>query len=232
MNEKASQFRSKRDVKALGLQADQNHTALQQMQQLVMGLSLKTFELETKLRHAENVARLCEYRTRAIVGLMEGGQPVGEKSVIRRIMQFQEEEFEKGSALDDQQRNLEVVTSETAQSGMIAITTIRLFKDGAELEDERVVRSKIELGRNELFKGLDEAIIGLQIGESKSFPLNIQDKTDSAEVTLLGLRRAQTPEPELEATQITEKITNASEQEVDGQAVEGKEDAFDQDDAS
>jgi len=232
MNEKASQFRSKRDVKALGLQADQNHTALQQMQQLIMGLSLKTLELESKLRHAENVARLCEYRTRAIVGLMEGGQAIGEKSVIRRIMQFQEEEFEKGSALDDQQRNLEEVTNEVAQSGMIAITTIRIFKDGAELEDERVVRSKIELGRNELFKGLDETIIGLQIGESKSFPLNIQDKTDLAEVTLLGLRRAQAPESKIDATQTSEKITNAAEQAADRQAAQGKEDAFDQDDVS
>lgn len=192
MNSRANEFR-KRNVKQSQAQTEANTDMLTQIQQLIYSMSYKQFETENKLKRLENAARIADYRSLALAKLLEN-QGISEEVVTGKIMELQAEDFDQNSLVDDSQRNLTVVSDRAAQQGDIVITSIRLFKGDKELTEEKIVRSKIELGKKEIFDGaVDDAVVGLFIGLEKTFDLKIGDKVDRATVTLLGIREAKAP---------------------------------------
>jgi len=195
-------------VSAVAQQNAQSIQALAQVQQMVYGLSYKLFDLEQKLTQAENVAKVADYRSQALSNVLAKAS-IGftDDTISNEIISLQEKDFDTNSAADDVRRGLENADTETAANDLHAITTISVFKDGVELKDERIVRSKVEIGKAELFNGdLDAALVGLKVGDSKDFPLVIGNRIDTARVTLLGLRRA----PAIAAVEMTEAHTEIS----------------------
>jgi hypothetical protein len=198
MNKKAMDFRS-RNTKQAALQANANLEILQRLQQMIYGMSYKLFQLEQEFNSTKAQARVADYRSLATANLLKTGGTFSERQLIEAIFELQAKDFEEQSARDDQEKNLEVVTDQAASNDQHAITTVRLFKDGKEIEDQRIVRSKVVLGRNELFAGFDEQVLGMTLGETKRFKTDKFPHFDEAEVTLLGLRKAR-PQPEPSAT--------------------------------
>ena len=160
-----------------------------QTKKMLLGLAGRIYSLERKLNALFPVAKKADWRSLALVKVMADRSMVQEQEVVDMAERLQKEFFEKESDREDQQKGLVPSDTDVAEDGMFVITSLRVFKDGKELEDERIVRSKIELGVYELFPELDDAIRGMRIGESKRFPLNLQQQTDEAEVTLIGLRK-------------------------------------------
>lgn len=199
-NDKASTFR-KRQLKTIGAQSDQNTSALKNLQQMAYSLAMRVFQMENDLRQLRNqvdratsISKASEYRSLALSKLLTE-KIVDEQALNAEIERMQIEDFEENSRVDDSRRSLQAVDDQVAENGLFAVTTLRFYKTGEELKKEKIVRSKIELGKEELFQGVDAAVIGLKVGESRRFPLNIENQVDEAEVTLLGLRKAP-PKPE------------------------------------
>jgi len=192
--------------------SEANQSAIAQLQQMVLGMSYKLYELETKLQRAENVARVADTRSTALQNLVSKAG-ISQEDVMAEIMSIQANDFEEASAADDAKRGLEKVedANATAAIGQHAIMTLSFFKDGSEIIEERIVRSKIELGKKELLgELLDDAVIGMKVGESKEISLDIAGKIDTAKVTLLGLRNAPAAEAAPAEGQAAEN-TGASE---------------------
>lgn len=184
---KAKEFRN-RKLNALGEQQKQQGL---QVQQMLMSLSMKLFKMDQQLQslsQAATIAKVADWRSLALQKLL-ADKGITEDMVVAKVMELQEAHFEEQSAADDKERNLVAPAPETAaEKGMYAITTIKLYKDGKELDTQRVVRSKVAIGKKELVEELDNSLLGMKAGETKRFALNLGDKTDEAEVTLLGLR--------------------------------------------
>ena len=168
---------------------NQNTQALQQIQQMVFGMSYKMYELEQKLQRADQVARIADTRSMALQKLVSKAG-ISEAEVMAEVMNIQEIDFDIASKSDDATRGLtDAGADAAATTGQAAITTISFFKDGVEVTDERIVRSKIELGKKELLNGLlDDVITGMKVGDTKDFEFTLTNKINSGKVTLLGLR--------------------------------------------
>jgi len=203
-NVKAERYK-KRHQKQVAAQTEVNTDQLNSNKRIIAGLAMKLYEMEQKvqrmskrLERAEATARYADYRSSALSTLLQASGTYSEESILNEIESLQIKDFETNSSLDDQQNNLEDAGNGPAENGQQAILTLKLLKDGKELITERVVRSKIELGKNEMLPGIDEALVGMNVGESKRVPLDLQGKTDEAEITLLGLRKAK-PAPAADA---------------------------------
>jgi hypothetical protein len=200
-NQKMQEFR-KRSQKEAVLNQQKQGQDIQQMFKMLLGLASRLYAAERRMNALFPTAKIADWRSLAIMKLLDEEahkiQPaqlnITEARVIAKAEQLQVETFEADSAEDDIARKLEPVSSEaSAAKGMFAVATMKLYNKGQELEEQRVVRTKIEIGMAELFPELDEVVVGMKVGESKRFPFSLQGKTDEAEVTLLGLRKK--PEP-------------------------------------
>jgi hypothetical protein len=194
VNNKAQEYK-KRQAKVAGAQADMNANKLDGQQRMITGIAMKVYELETKLNRltqrlsgAEATARYADYRSSALTTLLQNSGTYSEAAVLNEIEVLQVKDFEANSEVDDQRNNLEVFNG-AAETGLQAIVSLKFFKDGSELHTERVVRSKMELGKNEILPGVDEAVTGLTPGQTKRIAIDLQGKTDEMEITLLGLRK-------------------------------------------
>ncbi|NBP02991.1 MAG: hypothetical protein EBU90_23340 [Proteobacteria bacterium] len=202
MNKRAERFRGRKTVQeALQKEADSKST----LQQGFIGLAQEVFSQKTQInrllsemRNLRSKADAAHYLSRALNNLMPSKIP--QDQVLGEIERLQVEDFNEASKEDDTARNLVDASDETAQNGLHAIIQMNTFKDGKEIVDERMVRSKIEIGKVELLQEIDELLVGMKVGERKRFPLNIQGKTDEAEVVLIGLRKKQEVAQEAQAT--------------------------------
>ncbi len=204
-NKKMTDFRKGKNeiaTKGAAKQAIANMDVLFQrvetLTNLVLGVSKKMFEMDGRLRTATRTSNACDWRTLAIVDIMDEmakhGHPGFSKNIIAaRAEKLQVENFEKDAAEFDRINGLIAVVGH-AENGHYATVSIDYFKDGVKLDDQKTVRSKIHLGQHELFPELDEQIMGMKVGEKKMFPLNMMGMTDSAELELLDLKKAQPKE--------------------------------------
>ncbi len=194
-NTKAELYK-KRHAKQVAAQTEVNTNQLQNNQRMIAGLAMKLYSLEqsvqrlqSRLDKAEASARYADYRSSALSTLLQASNTYSEEAILAEIEKLQIADFEINSSLDDQKNNLKDAGNGPAENGQQAILILKLLKDGKELISERVVRSKIELGKNELLPGVDEAVVGMSVGETKQVAMDLQGKTDQAEITLLGLRK-------------------------------------------
>lgn len=200
MNSRMTDFR-KRDVKEVHLNSEKQQTNINQLFRLILGLTNRLFQLEQKLLPLLPVAKAADWRSLAIMKMLSetvdsnGNVLITEDAISNKIESLETEFFDKENLLDDQKRGLLIADEDVAADGHFVIATINIFKDGKELPEERVVRTKLELGAHELFPELDDAIRGMKVGEIKKFPLDLQGRTDTAELKLLGLRN---PKPKEE----------------------------------
>lgn len=206
MNKKAQAFRNKNH---LGQQTESNTQNLEQLGQIMMPLAMKVFEIEKtvaslnrQLNESKATAKAAEYRARALQNLSTHS----ESTVRAEIVTLQKKDFQIQSDLDDQYRGL-TVTEGTATEGQFAIVTGKVFKDGVELENEEVIGSKLELGKDELFKGIDEAIFGMAVNEIKMATFKVQEQEYQFHFQLLGLRNKPVQET-TEGNQSEEAQTN------------------------
>lgn len=171
----------------------------QNLQKMILNLAARLYRLERRVNEDYFAkARIADWRSLAIMKLMDeqsvealqkGFPGITEEMVIQKAEQLQTEDFEKDSAEQDRVKGLVVCDDETAANGHYAIGTMKVFKDGVELEEQRIVRTKFEVGLAEHFPEVDEAVRGLKVGESRRFKLALQNKTDEAEFFLTGLRK-------------------------------------------
>lgn len=166
-----------------------------QNSQISMALAQKVFELEKKLNdQAEDIKRIKKtadhagWRARALAQLAPKFG-IEESLLEDTIAALQNLDYDSLSDADDKNRNLEIITEGEAQNGMIAVRAFKFFKGGNELRNERLNRSKAELGQNQVVNGVDELTVGMKIGETKRAPLELQGITDEVEITLIGLRK-------------------------------------------
>lgn len=190
-NSRANQWsgNGKKQSKEAVAQEQLNAEALGGLRQMVFQMYQSLVGVESRLDRVQGTARAADYRARALERLLANDQ-ISKETVGATIVTLQEEDFEQNSALDDAQKNLENATG-PATNGLTAITTIRMFKNGKELTDERVVRSKIVLGEGKIFRPeFDNEIIGMNVGQARivADPLG-NGSIDEAEITLLGLRQ-------------------------------------------
>lgn len=185
-------FSKKKSIRELVANSDSQESQLKQLQQAVVAVYQKLFQVEKTSQNQRRIDDVLDLRTRAVMSLLEK-VGITESDIKAKINDLQVENFDRQSAEDDKRRNLEPAEG-PAEKGHIATTTILVYKDGVEVEDERVVRSKVELGKAEFLQEVDDAVIGMQVGETKEFPLSLQGKTDTAKLTLLALSKAKTEE--------------------------------------
>lgn len=183
---KLEAFRGRAQREQQVVQAN-NEQRFGQLQQLVLTNLKKQFELEQRIGQIGALARMADWRSLAILRLLQQ-QGVTTEQIEAMQEQLQVEDFEKRSDEDDATRKLTNADSEAAANGHTAILSFKVYKNGVELKEERMVRSKINIGQGEFLPEIDAQVLGMKVGETKTFPLNIQEKTDQAEVTLIGLR--------------------------------------------
>lgn len=192
-----NKFGKKTALKELMENKDNQQNQLHSLKQAVMAIYQKLYQMDSAIQLNQRVSSALDFRTRAVTSLLEKAG-ITEKDIKDKVQELQIQQFDRDSAEDDKKRNL-VDTQGPAQTGQYATTTIRVFKDGEEVESERIVRSKVELGKAEFLPEVDEAILGMNVGETKTFPLNLQGRTDTAELSLLSLKEA-VKAPETETT--------------------------------
>lgn len=171
----------------------------QALQKMILNLAARLYRLERKVNEDYFAkARIADWRSLAIMKLMDeqsveallkGFPGITEKMIVEKAEQLQVEDFEKDSLEQDRVKNLIPCDEEPAANGHYAIGTMKVFKEGKELEEQRIVRTKFEIGLAEHFPEVDEAVRGLKVGESRRFKLSLQNKTDEAEFFLTGLRK-------------------------------------------
>jgi hypothetical protein len=202
-NKKAAAYRNKNHVQA---QTQSNTENLHSLGQLIIPLSAKVFDLEKKLQRMENQlqqaktnAALAEYKAVAIQRILglDGDQ------IRSNIVSLQKEDFQKQSDADDKARNLLTVDG-PAKEGQIALISGKIFKGDLELQNEEVIGSKITLGDDDLYKGIDSGVFGMLVGETKSIPFSVNEQEYSIALTLEGLREhpAKSEETSNEETQV------------------------------
>lgn len=198
MNPKAEQYK-KRQAKEVSFQTEANTDQLGKNQQMITALAIKMYSmgqevilLKKRLDRADAIARYADYRSSALSNLLRASGTYSESDVLNQIEALQTNDFDLNSAAEDEKKNLTSVTTSAAADGMYAIFSVKIFMNGDELISEKIIRSKLLLGDEEDMKqtlpGIHEAILGMNVGETKRIPMNLQDKTDEAEISLLGLR--------------------------------------------
>lgn len=180
-------FAKKTALKELMENKENQQNQIQSLRQAVMAMYQKIYQMDSAIQTNQRVGSALDFRTRALTQLLERAG-ISEQDIKAKVEELQVEQFERDSSEDDKRRNL-VPAEGPAQNGHFVTTTIRLFKDGSEVENERIVRSKVELGKSELLPEVDQAVTGMSVGETKKFDLNLQGRTDSAEVTLLAISK-------------------------------------------
>lgn len=183
---KAVEF-NKRNSKLAAAQQQSNADSINMLRQALSGIYQKMFELQNKLEGLTGSAKAADWRSLAIMKLLSKAG-ISEDEITAKAEELQVSAFEKESDLDDEAKGLEPHDG-TAENGLTAIAQIKLFKDGVELPESQVVRSKFELGKSELLPEIDEAVIGMKPGEKKKIPLALSGKTDEAEISLISLRK-------------------------------------------
>ena len=193
MNKKAQAFRNKNHI---GAQTQVNTDTLQQLGQIIMPLSLRVFEMEKTIENlqrqvseAKTMASLAELKASAIQKLAN----VDAKAVKAEIVSLQKADFKAKSEADDKRRNLTTVEG-AAELGQIALISGEILKDGVSLENEEVIGSKITLGDDDLYEGIDESVIGMVVGETKLIDFKVREETYQFLLTLNGLRTAPSTE--------------------------------------
>lgn len=184
---KAVEF-SKRNAKLAAAQQQSNADNINMLRQALSGLYQKLFEVQGKLESLTGSAKAADWRSLAIMKLLNKAG-ISEDEVTAKAEELQVNAFEKESNLDDEARGLESHDG-TAENGITAIAQIKVFKDGVEIPESQVVRSKFEIGKAELLPEIDQAVLGMKTGEKKRFPLSLSGKTDEGEIILVGLRRS------------------------------------------
>jgi FKBP-type peptidyl-prolyl cis-trans isomerase (trigger factor) len=186
-NKKAQAFRNKNHLNA---QTQSNTQNLQTLGELIIPLSAKVFDLEKKVERLENqlnatktAATLAEYRAQALQRL-SGQSP---HAVRDAIVSLQKEDFKRQSDSDDAKRSLTTAEG-PATSGQVAVISGKVFQGENELENEEVIGSKITLGDDDLFTGIDEQIIGMIVGETKKVTFKVNDQEYFLMLNLDGLR--------------------------------------------
>jgi hypothetical protein len=206
-NKKADRFKG-RQIKATAQQSNRNEAAIAQLQKLMQSLVMTMIQQDKEIRDLKEQAsaligkaRSSDFRSVAIMQLLDASQPVTKAAVVERVSDLYIEEFNEGSAIHDKDNGLEEVVQGPAEPGMFAIIKAKLFKNGAEQEDERVLRAKIEIGKEEMFPGLDAALSGLFTGQRSQGTFETGYGPREVEVTLLGLRKKATATEATEETQ-------------------------------
>jgi len=185
-------------LKELVENKDNQQNQIQMLRQSLVDVYQKLYQIESSVQTGQRISGALDFRTRAIVALLQKVS-ITEQQVKEQIEALQVEQFNRDSDEDDKKRGLVDELNEAAKSGHFAITTIRIFKNGEEVDSEKIVRSKVELGKEELLPEIDNAVIGMKVGETKKFPLNLQGRSDTAELTLLSLKKKEeNKQPSLE----------------------------------
>jgi hypothetical protein len=196
-NRKAEQFRN-RSAKELSLQADDNAMGMQQVQKIVQALSMTVLDLSRRVdtltnvsKRADLVSRELDFRHIALVKVLrERGLGWLTTDVLdQETLLLKTDRFDKESADEDASAGLETVEGQVAAEGMTAIANIKLFSQGVAQTEDEVPRIRLELGKGELIAEVDQAVLGMAVGETKRFKVSIQNRIDEAELTLLGLRQ-------------------------------------------
>ena len=158
-------------------------------------------KLELAMDGIVRMAEAADFRSLALQRVIENELGVESKTVTEYYQQIVIDSFNARSEHDDHMRGLQHVLEREAQPEDHAIINLKLFDRTKELKEQEQVRSKIHLGQSDLFPEVDQAVLGMKVGEQKRFPLSIGGKTDEALVSLLGLREYKALARETQPTQ-------------------------------
>jgi hypothetical protein len=193
--EKKERFRGKSTVKDFEVQAAGVDAKLEEMGKTIIAAYKRMFVLEKAFEALANAhnrtevkADAADWRSVAMLKLLNEAGTVKEDDVVNTVRDIKVKQFDEASLKDDADRGLVNADGEQAQTGMIITTSIKIFKDGQETSNN-IPRSKVELGKNELYPELDTAMIGATKGETRRFAASINGETLELEATLLSLRK-------------------------------------------
>lgn len=195
-NKKAAAFRNKNHMQA---QTQHNTDNLTQLGQMMMPIALKVFEMEKtierlqrQLSETKSTAKIAEYKAQALSEL----STIPADVIRSTILGLQRKDFQVQSDADDRVRGLTIAEG-PANEGQIALIEGKVFdSEGKELTDEEIVGSKPELGKDDLFKGVDQFIIGKKPGETGTAKFTVNEKEYSLSFLLIGLRDRPAPAQE------------------------------------
>lgn len=128
-----------------------------------------------------------DWRLTALIELLIEKSGITREELNDRIVKLQMEAFELSSAIDDKERGLEPAEG-ASEEGMFAIFSLDVYRNGELDAASRVVRSKVELGAQEVSPEVEFALTGLSVGESVSVNVD-EDGKDVVFLTLHGLRK-------------------------------------------
>ena len=204
-NKRAIQFERgrKADVRAAQMNSEEaNQRTVETQKQLIQAL-IRQFNtekrvkaLEEKLQRLDKVVQINDWQLSALSRLLKRFVPELTAELLdKTIAEIQVEDFVTYSDQMDANQKLVDAADEVPQDYYHVIFTSRTFDtDWNELKDERLVRARAELGKEELLEPMELALRAMKVGETYSLNLEHDGKELIAEVTLLGLRKP-VPQP-------------------------------------
>ena len=152
-------------------------------------LNKKVDTIDNDLQFVRQASRKADWRSIALLRLISAKLNIAEPEIIEKIEEVQVDAFNIDSLTEDNTKGFLNADSEVASEGLIAVIKLDALKGGNKLPGGGVLRSKIIIGQHTLVKEVDAAIVGMKVGETKRFPLDLQGATDEAEITLFQLRK-------------------------------------------
>lgn len=119
---------------------------------------------------------------------------ISEQKIIDKANELLVADFDAASKKTDAEQGLVEIDTETAQAGHTVIASLKMFLSGQEVIAFRSIRTRFKIGGKETFSEIETAVQGMKVGETKRFPLTIENKVDECELALVGLRKPQIKE--------------------------------------
>lgn len=171
---------------------------------MVSGLAIRVFGLDKRVQRFTTRAQKADWRSSALLKILHEKDIISYADVAKAANEVQQEELDQEIQMEVEKFGLEDCPEEMpAEKGHHAIVTVELFKDGEKLDGE-TIKAMVQLGQYDLFPELDDAVVGMKVGETKDFDLEIMSQTDKAQVELIDLKRRREPDAKDEETQVSE----------------------------
>lgn len=212
MNQRAQQFRG-RQGKIDNLNQQSILEKLSGLLVSVANLGLKVHQQQEAFGRLWPIARDADYRSLAMMNILKEKLGITEENVAQEVCRIAIEEFDAQEAGVDAAENLEKLPPEAkAEKGNFAVVNIKIFKDGKESVMDEVPRHQIQIGAGHTISEIDNALVGMSTGETKTLNITIKEKTSEAKVTLISLKKVKEEENKNEQPE----ASNQSGKEVSG----------------
>jgi hypothetical protein len=187
---KAKEFRKRQQKQAM-LHAEDSLNAMRQLQQAIMVVFQKVYQLEQKISSYEKRLEIFDVRSLGTIRALDEKGLIPKEFTFALADKIVDENIAEQDQKDDKNRNLQEV-DESLKAGYYAVFTLKAFKGDAEATDQDMKWGKVEVGKREVAQAIDDGFIGMKKGDTKRITIEKNETVDSVEVTILSVRATKT----------------------------------------